>query len=139
MQSIFSSCVLDYLSYFCYIALITNRRFPLQGSVLAGVLLFREILNGLNRLDPPVTCIYNVITMKTTLIAIGNSKGIRLPKILLEESGIVKDVEIRVVSGSLRITPIKKNDNGREMALLSEKALAKDWNRPEEDKAWASL
>ena len=26
-----------------------------------------------------------------------------------------------------------------ETALLSEAALAKDWNRPEEDKAWAHL
>jgi len=26
-----------------------------------------------------------------------------------------------------------------EMLLLSEQALAKDWNRPEEDEAWAHL
>ncbi len=28
---------------------------------------------------------------------------------------------------------------GNETALLSEAALAEDWNRPEEDKAWAHL
>ena len=27
----------------------------------------------------------------------------------------------------------------REAALLSEKALSEDWNRPEEDEAWAYL
>lgn len=77
--------------------------------------------------------------MKTNLIAIGNSKGIRLPKVLLEESGIVNEVEVKVVSDGLRITPIKAKGSGREAAMLSEKTLAKDWNRPEEDKAWESL
>jgi len=28
---------------------------------------------------------------------------------------------------------------GSECALLSEAALAEDWNRPEEDQAWAHL
>ncbi len=78
--------------------------------------------------------------MKTTLVAIGNSKGIRIPKVLLEESGIVKFVEVKVVNGGLRITPIKDaGGNGRETALLSEKVLTKDWDRPEEDDAWATL
>jgi antitoxin component of MazEF toxin-antitoxin module len=84
--------------------------------------------------------IYNVITMKTSIVAIGNSKGIRLPKVLLEESGIVKEVEIKVVKGGLRITPIKPpKSTTSEPAVLSEKALAKDWDRPEEDRAWANL
>ncbi len=78
--------------------------------------------------------------MKTTIVAIGNSKGVRLPKVLLEESGIVKDVEIKVISGGLRITPIKSAGViANETAALSEKALSKDWNRPEEDAAWANL
>ena len=34
------------------------------------------------------------------------------------------------------ITPITEN-NLNEEALLSEKALAKDWNKDEEDAAWA--
>ncbi len=78
--------------------------------------------------------------MKTTIVAIGNSKGIRLPKVLLEESGIVKYVEVKVVNGGLRITPIKETGgSGRETALLSENVLTKDWNRAEEDQAWATL
>ena len=30
-------------------------------------------------------------------------------------------------------------DSVPETALLSERALGRDWNRPEEDKAWAHL
>jgi antitoxin MazE len=83
---------------------------------------------------------YNVITMKTNLIAIGNSKGIRLPKVLLEESGIVNEVEVKVVKGGLRIIPLKKAESsGRETAVLSEDALARDWDKPEEDEAWVNL
>lgn len=78
--------------------------------------------------------------MKTTLVAIGNSRGIRLPKVLLEESGIVKDVEVKIVRGGLRITPIKTATAAtNEAATLSQKTLAKDWDRPEEDAAWANL
>jgi Protein of unknown function (DUF2281) len=33
----------------------------------------------------------------------------------------------------------KKNDDSFNGLLLSESALAKDWNTPEEDAAWASL
>jgi hypothetical protein len=41
-------------------------------------------------------------------------------------------------------SPCHLNDSGRanavaETALLSESALAEDWNRPEEDEAWAHL
>jgi hypothetical protein len=35
---------LDCQAQFCYNLLITNRRLPPQGSVLAGALLFRSIL-----------------------------------------------------------------------------------------------
>jgi antitoxin component of MazEF toxin-antitoxin module len=78
--------------------------------------------------------------MRTTIVAIGNSKGIRLPKVLLEESGISKNVEVKVIRGGLRITPIANNKNiANETMRLSEKILSKDWSRPEEDKAWANL
>lgn len=33
----------------------------------------------------------------------------------------------------------KENPGASETALLSEKALAKDWNREEEDNAWSHL
>ena len=34
--------------------------------------------------------------MKTSIIRIGNSQGIRIPKILLEQSRLEKDVELEV-------------------------------------------
>lgn len=78
--------------------------------------------------------------MITTLIAIGNSRGIRIPKLLLNESGLGDQVELQVKKGEIKIksapvvsTPVK------DTLLLSEEILGFDWNRPEEDKAWASL
>lgn len=76
--------------------------------------------------------------MKTALIAIGNSKGIRLPKVLLEESGIVNRVEIKVLDSGLLVVPIE-DVNVSETSRLSEAALSKDWAKPEEDAAWANL
>lgn len=78
--------------------------------------------------------------MITNLIVIGNSRGVRIPKPLLSESGLSDQVELQVKKGEIRI--IAASVKSRSIAaplLLSEKMLATDWNRPEEDKAWASL
>jgi antitoxin component of MazEF toxin-antitoxin module len=85
--------------------------------------------------------IYNVITMKASLVPIGHSKGIRIPKVMLEESGIVKDVEIKASKGVIKIVPFRPltKKSTSETAFLSESVLRRDWDRPEEDKAWASL
>lgn len=77
--------------------------------------------------------------MNTTIISIGNSKGVRIPKPLLKESGLGKDVTITAKNGEIRITPAKPIRKISETALISEKVLARDWLRPEEDDAWASL
>ena len=42
--------------------------------------------------------------MKTRLIRIGNSRGIRLAKPLLEQAGLEDEVEIRVEPGAVIIT-----------------------------------
>ena len=76
--------------------------------------------------------------MITTLIPIGNSRGIRIPKPLINESGLKDRVELRVKKGEIRIIAVPKKD-ASATALLSEKILAIDWNRPEEDEAWTSL
>jgi antitoxin component of MazEF toxin-antitoxin module len=85
---------------------------------------------------------YNVITMKASIITIGNSKGIRIPKPLLEESGLKETVDIKAKRGEIRITPgrhkFKKNIVLNEEYLMSLSALS-DWNSPEEDRAWAHL
>lgn len=76
--------------------------------------------------------------MKASIITIGNSKGIRISKPLLEESGIKKEVNITAKKGRIIITPLspKPVDGG---ILFSRSALAKEWDSPEEDAAWASL
>ena len=54
---------------------------------------------------------YIVITMpdlrvKTRLIRIGNSRGVRLAKPLLEQAGLEDEVEIRVEPGAVVITAV---------------------------------
>ncbi|NJM49425.1 MAG: AbrB/MazE/SpoVT family DNA-binding domain-containing protein [Alkalinema sp. RU_4_3] len=44
--------------------------------------------------------------LRTKLIKIGNSQGIRLPKTLLEQSGILGEVEIELQPEGLMIRPI---------------------------------
>ena len=78
--------------------------------------------------------------MITTLIAIGNSRGVRIPKPLIAESGLSDQVELQVKKGEIRIIAAPKKDTSVATTLLiSEKILDVDWNRPEEDEAWASL
>jgi antitoxin MazE len=43
--------------------------------------------------------------MKTRLIRIGNSRGIRLPKPVIEEAGLTDEVEVRVRGGAIVIQP----------------------------------
>ena len=76
--------------------------------------------------------------MITTIIAIGNSRGVRIPKPILKESCLGDQVELAVKKGEIRITPAPVKSSSLNTLPLSEKALS-DWNRPEEDKAWASL
>lgn len=74
--------------------------------------------------------------MDTEIVKIGNSQGVRIPKLLLKQSGLNRYVSIRAEKGKIII----ENDelSGRELAIMSESALS-DWNNEEEDKAWAHL
>jgi len=85
-------------------------------------------------------CIYNVITMNSNIINIGNSKGVRIPKPLLEESGLGSKVEITAKKGEIKITAVIEPDQPiNNSSILSEKSLAKEWLNKDEDKAWESL
>ena len=42
--------------------------------------------------------------MKTHLVRIGNSRGVRLPKQLIEQAGLSEEVELRVQEGAIIIT-----------------------------------
>ena len=43
--------------------------------------------------------------MRTRLVRIGNSRGIRLPKPLIEQAGLSEEVELRVRDGAIVIAP----------------------------------
>jgi len=44
--------------------------------------------------------------MKTRLVRIGNSRGVRLPKPLIEEAGLLEEVEVRARRGSIVILAV---------------------------------
>ncbi len=46
--------------------------------------------------------------MKTIIVPIGNSKGIRIPKLILEECHIRKNVILEVKGGGIVIKPVKE-------------------------------
>ena len=47
--------------------------------------------------------------MKTKLVKIGNSRGIRIPKSIIEESGINEEVELEIGDDTIIIKPLSKN------------------------------
>ena len=44
------------------------------------------------------------MTTKTRIVRIGNSRGIRVPKVLLDEAGLPEEVEIRAEPGRLVVS-----------------------------------
>jgi antitoxin MazE len=44
------------------------------------------------------------MTTKTRIVRIGNSRGIRVPKVLLDEAGLPEEVELRAEPGRLVIS-----------------------------------
>jgi len=55
--------------------------------------------------------------VRTQIIKIGNSQGIRIPKILLEQSGINTEVEIEVESDRLTLRPAQQRRIGWDKAF----------------------
>ncbi|RLB93812.1 MAG: AbrB/MazE/SpoVT family DNA-binding domain-containing protein [Deltaproteobacteria bacterium] len=49
----------------------------------------------------------------TTLIKIGNSQGVRIPKIIIEQAQLIdKKLEFKIVKDGLLIQPVKKPRHG---------------------------
>ena len=47
------------------------------------------------------------------LIQIGNSKGVRIPKVLIEQAGLEgRELELRLVQGGLLIRPVRQPRQG---------------------------
>jgi antitoxin MazE len=57
------------------------------------------------QLDRHQTCAYNVITMRAKIIKIGNSQGIRIPKLFLEQTGLGDEVELEAQDDQIIIRP----------------------------------
>jgi predicted DNA-binding antitoxin AbrB/MazE fold protein len=58
----------------------------------------------------------------------------------VDEEGVIRPKEpIALPPGSRLLITVLSIPATGEGALLSEEALAADWNRPEEDQAWATL
>lgn len=55
--------------------------------------------------------------MKTKVVKIGNSLGIRIPKSLINESGLKNEVELEVSDGQIIIKPISTNRESWDAAF----------------------
>ena len=72
-----------------------------------------------------------MLTMRTKIVKIGNSQGIRIPKLFLEQTGLSNDVEIQVVDDQIVIKPATHPRQGwaeqfQEMAQQQEDHLLID-------------
>lgn len=61
--------------------------------------------------------------MRARVVKIGNSQGIRIPKPLLEQTGIIGDVELDVDQNQIIIRPVLSPRAGWEDAFI---AMAQD-------------
>lgn len=82
--------------------------------------------------------------MKTKIIRIGNSQGVRIPKPLIEESGITKEIEMILRDNEIVLRPadmprkdweasFQKMAEKGDDALLDQKEIEKasDWDETE--------
>ncbi len=67
-------------------------------------------------------------TVRTQIVKIGNSRGIRIPKLLIDQTGLDREVEIAVERGRLVIRPVLRPRGDwearfREMSAHGDDAL----------------
>ena len=55
--------------------------------------------------------------MRARIVKIGNSRGIRIPKPLLDQSGIINEVELEVGKNQITIRPVKNVRSGWDNAF----------------------
>jgi antitoxin MazE len=66
------------------------------------------------------------LSMKTELVRIGNSRGVRIPKPLIKQCGLVDTVELRVENNRLVISPERRPRQGWEEAFRAAGTAADD-------------
>ena len=77
--------------------------------------------------------------MRARLVQIGNSRGLRLAKPLLEEAGLTDEVEIRAQAGALIITSVQSPRAGWAEAAAKygpSKLLDAPTNTKFDDEEW---
>ena len=55
--------------------------------------------------------------MRGRIVKIGNSQGIRIPKPILEQTGIMEDVELEVKNNQIIIRPVSNPRDGWDLAF----------------------
>jgi antitoxin MazE len=66
------------------------------------------------------------MTVKTRIVRIGNSQGIRLPKLLLEQAQLPVDVEVRAEPGRLLVRAAQGRRDGWAEAARAMRARHQD-------------
>ena len=80
--------------------------------------------------------------MKTALVRIGNSKGVRIPKKIIEQCGLGEHVEMTVQGNTVVIAPGRKPRDGWEdsframSAAGDDEPLWPDYMSSEADEEW---
>ena len=95
-------------------------------------------MDTMKALIPVLNCNYKVITldaMKTNLIQIGNSRGIRIPKSLIEQYQLSGEIELVPSKSGLLITSSSKPRDGWEKAFKNSALEQKD----SDGSAWQSF
>ncbi len=74
--------------------------------------------------------------MKASIIRIGNSRGLRLPKPIIEQCGFDKEVEIEIRNNEIIIRPAKRPRHNWEQAFKSMAERGDDMLIESPDTAW---
>ena len=77
--------------------------------------------------------------MKTKIVRVGNSQGIRIPKLLLEQTGLSGEVDIAVEEDRLVISSARRSRAGWEEAFQEMAEAADDepvWGDTESLTSW---
>ena len=81
--------------------------------------------------------------MRARVVKIGNSQGIRIPKPLLEQTGIMNDVELEVEKNQIIIRPVaypradwddafkSMSDKGDDVLIVGDENLSHSWDEEE--------
>jgi antitoxin component of MazEF toxin-antitoxin module len=76
-----------------------------------------------------------LLQMLVRIKPIGNSRGVILPKVILQQSRLESVAEIEVEEGEIRLLAPKRAEIGQ----LAEAVLRADWQKIEEEVAWSNI